>query len=214
MNLIVDVAKKLNIDRFNRIFSPVVKSADSAENEDTIRSLIDDVKTRGDVALVEYTAKFDGVRISPSEMEFSQSEIQAAFDRVDENIVKALKKAADNISIFHEQHLPTAWTKELREGARLGQMVSAIEKVGVYVPGARAFYPSSVLMNIVPARVAGCTDIVMVSPPTYEGSIHPGFLAAASIAGATRIFRVGGAQAIAALAYGTETIPKVDKVGE
>jgi len=213
MDLIVDIDRERNIARLERLVEIRGRERVQAEDVDTaVREIVEAVRSRGDGALIEYTARFDGVEFAAAEIEVSPDEMEAAIEGVDNETVAALGRAADNITEFHNKHLPTTWIEEMRDGARLGQLVTPIDRVGVYVPGGRAFYPSTVLMNIIPARVAGCSDILMVSPPSCEGSVHPAVLAAARIAGATRVFRVGGAQAIAALAYGTETVPSVDKL--
>lgn len=176
------------------------------------RAVVDAVRDRGDVAVAEFTEKFDRVKFAPDRFEVTASEIDAAIGRVDRGLLQALERAHANISEFHQKNLRQSWEETTPDGSVLGQRLTPIESVGLYVPGGTAFYPSSVLMNIVPARVAGVRDIVMVSPPSFEGSIHPLVLAGAKIAGASRVFRVGGAQAIAALAYGTATIPGVLKI--
>ncbi len=180
--------------------------------EESVRAIVDSVRMEGDRALARFTEKFDGVTLRPQEFRVPGNEVRAANDKLLAPSLHALHKAHKKIVAFHEKHLRTSWLSRNPDGTVLGQQLTPIDRVGVYCPGGKAFYPSSVLMNIVPARVAGCRQIVMVSPPSSEGSIHPGLLAAANIAGATHIYRVGGAQAIAALAYGTGTVPKVDKI--
>ena len=176
------------------------------------RAIVEGVRESGDAAIAEYTSRFDGVDLSPEEFEVSQDEIEEAAQSVDADLIRSLERAHDNIQRFHSKNLRESWEEKLEDGTILGQRITAIESAGVYVPGGKAFYPSSVLMNIVPARVAGVPEIIMVSPPSYQGGIHPVVLAAAKIAGASRVFRIGGAQAIAALAYGTETIPQALKI--
>ena len=182
------------------------------EKLDAVRGIVDAVVTRGDMAIAEFSASFDNVPLAPAQFELHKEEIDAAMATVDPQLVAILQRAYDNIHRFHSQHLRESWEETFDDGTILGQRITPIDTAGVYVPGGKAFYPSSVLMNIAPARVAGVREIVMVSPPSFNGSIHPVVLAAARIAGATRVFRVGGAQAIAALAYGTETIPRVEKI--
>lgn len=182
------------------------------ERNETTQWIVEAVRKNGDAALADFTLRFDGVELLPSQFELSRDEIEAAIATVDPKLMAVLKRAHENIRRFHTKHLRESWEENYEDGTILGQRITPIESAGVYVPGGKAFYPSSVLMNIVPARVAGVEEIVMVSPPTWHGTIHPGVLAAAYIAGATRIFRVGGAQAVAALAYGTETIPAVAKI--
>ncbi|HNT87320.1 MAG TPA: histidinol dehydrogenase, partial [Candidatus Hydrogenedentes bacterium] len=165
-----------------------------------------------DAAIAEYTERFDRVALRPDHFEVTPAEIDAAIEAVDPGLFAVLERAHENIRRFHSKNLRESWEETQEDGSVLGQHITPIESAGVYVPGGKAFYPSSVLMNIAPARVAGVKDIIMVSPPSYNGSIHPVVLAAARIAGATRVFRVGGAQAVAALAYGTRTIPAVMKI--
>lgn len=179
---------------------------------DAVKSIVADVRARGDVALAELTERFDGVALSPDQFEVSAAEIDAAFDTIDSKLLDALRRAHENIKRFHEKNLRQSWEETADDGTVLGQRVTPIDSVGLYVPGGKAYYPSTMLMNIIPARVAGVSEIAVVSPPSYEGTIHPLMLAAAKIAGATRVFRIGGAQSIAALAYGTETIPAVLKI--
>ncbi len=164
------------------------------------------------MAVADFTARFDKVTLRPDQFELTPEEIDAAVRTVAPELVAILQRAHDNIRRFHEKNLRQSWEETYDDGTVLGQRITPLASAGVYVPGGKAFYPSSVLMNIAPARVAGVKDIVMVSPPSYQGSIHPAVLAAARIAGATRIFRVGGAQAVAALAYGTASFPVVDKI--
>lgn len=189
-------------------------SQDSTYNEklNLVKDIVEDVRERGDAALAEFSANFDGVTLTPEQFEISQAEIDAAYDEVDPVLIASLEKAHKNIQYYHAKNLRQSWEETLPDGSTLGQRVTPIERAGVYVPGGKAFYPSSVLMNIVPAKVAGVNEIIMVSPPSYNGTIHPVVLAAAKIAGADRVFRIGGAQAIAALAYGTETVPQVLKI--
>lgn len=182
------------------------------EKLESVRGIVESVRTRGDAAVVEYTARFDKVTLTPEQFELSAAEIDAAVKTVDRKLVAVLERAHENIRKFHARNLRESWEETAEDGTVLGQRITPIESAGVYVPGGKAFYPSSVLMNIVPARVAGVKEIVMVSPPSWEGSIHPVVLAAARLAGATRVFRVGGAQAVAALAYGTGVVPAVTKI--
>ena len=179
---------------------------------DNTQAIVNDVRERGDAAVAEYTERFDGVSLKPSEFEIGPDEIQAAFDELSPELRKALEEAHQNIRAFHEVQVHRSWEHMDDDGTILGQRVTPIESAGVYVPGGKAFYPSSVLMNIVPAKAAGVSEIIMVSPPSYNGTIHPLVLAAASLAGADRVFRVGGAHAVAALAYGTDSIPAVRKI--
>jgi len=177
-----------------------------------VRAIVEAVRELGDAAVAEFTEQFDGVKLRPEEFELTPEEIDKAAAQVDGALLGALGRAHARIREFHGKRVRESWEETHADGTVLGQRLTPIERVGVYVPGGKAFYPSSVLMNIVPASVAGVRDIVMVSPPSYEGSIHPVMLAAARIAGATRVFRIGGAQAVAALAYGTEHVPSVLKI--
>jgi len=182
------------------------------EKDAAVRAVLNAVRERGDEAVAEFTKQFDGVDLRPDQFELTSQEIDQAVARVEPALVAVLERAYGRIQAFHGKHLSESWEEIDDDGTLLGQRVTPIERVGVYVPGGKAFYPSSVLMNIVPARVAGVSEIVMVSPPSFEGSIHPAVIAAARIAGATRVFRVGGAQAIAALAFGTQRVPSVLKI--
>ena len=185
---------------------------DEAQKLAAVKAVLDDIHARGDAAVAEYTEKFDRVKLTPDQFQISEAELDAATGRVPRATLDALKRAHDNVTAFHEKNLRQSWEETYDDGSVVGQRITPIESVGLYVPGGTAFYPSSVLMNIVPARVAGVRDISMVSPPSFEGSIHPLVLAAARIAGATRVYRIGGAQAIAALAYGSEHVPPVLKI--
>ncbi|MBI4833139.1 MAG: histidinol dehydrogenase [Candidatus Lindowbacteria bacterium] len=181
--------------------------------EDSVRSIVNAVRREGDRAVARLTKKYDLVVLRPADFEISATAIRSAHKSLPANSLRALQKAHTRIVAFHRKRLRKSWLSRSANGAFLGQKLSPIERVGVYCPGGKAFYPSSVLMNIAPAKVAGCREIIMVSPPSGPGgTIHPALLAAARIAGATRVFRIGGAQAVAALAYGTKTIPKVDKI--
>jgi len=182
------------------------------DKHETARWIVEAVRKNGDAAVAECTGRFDGVTLDASQFELTPDELDTAAGQCDPALLAVLERAHGNIRRFHEKNLRASWEETFEDGTVLGQRVTPIESVGVYVPGGKAFYPSSVLMNIAPARVAGVKEIVMVSPPSFQGSIHPGVLAAARMAGATRIFRVGGAQAVAALAYGTESIPAVTKI--
>jgi histidinol dehydrogenase len=175
-----------------------------------VLDILAEVRAGGDTAVLAFTEKFDGVRISA--MRVSQAEIEEAKSQVSPEVTRALEEAAENIRVYHEKQLRNSWMQTSESGTILGQIIRPLKRVGLYVPGGRAAYPSSVLMNAVPAKVAGVKEVAMVTPPNKEGKIHPGVLVAASIAGVTEIYKVGGAQAIAALTYGTETIQSVDKI--
>ncbi|MDD5474386.1 MAG: histidinol dehydrogenase [Candidatus Methanoperedens sp.] len=175
-----------------------------------VTPILNDVKENGDAALRKHTQQFD--RAAIKEIEVSHKEIHDAVFSLDKNQLLHLKKAAANIRAFHEAQLSKDWIKEFTPGLRLGQRITPLETVGAYVPGGRASYPSTALMTVIPAKVAGVGEVILCTPPKPDGSVNPLTLAAAHIAGADRVFRVGGVQAIAAMAYGTETIPKVDKI--
>lgn len=179
---------------------------------DRVQAILDDVKERGDEALFSYTSRFDGCDLTPDTIRVTMEEIEEAYGQVDETLVQVIRKALVNIRSFHEKQRQYSWFDSKPDGTILGQKITALEAAGVYVPGGKAAYPSSVLMNIVPAKVAGVERIVMVTPPDKEGRITPATLVAANEAGATEIYKVGGAQAVAALAFGTESIKKVDKI--
>lgn len=180
--------------------------------EGTVQEIVYDVRARGDEALFEYTKKFDGAELSADNIRVTQAEIQEALSQVDPNLLAVMKKSMKNIREYHEKQKRYSWFDSKPNGTILGQKVSALSSVGVYVPGGKAAYPSSVLMNIIPAEVAGVEKIVMVTPPGKDGKVNPVTLIAAHLAGATEVYKVGGAQAIAALAFGTKSIPRVNKI--
>ncbi|PXV60999.1 histidinol dehydrogenase [Halanaerobium congolense] len=181
-----------------------------SQYRDIAADILKNVKANGDQAVLEYTSRFDGIKFKASELEVTEAEIKAAVKKVDQDFIKALKNAAANIEEFHAEQKDRSWQKQKKPGIITGQICQPLKKAGVYVPGGRAAYPSSVLMTVIPAKVAGVEEIIMLTPPDQEGKVSPVILAAADIAGVDRIFKVGGAQAIAAAAYGTETIPGVD----
>ena len=178
--------------------------------EGIVTDIINNVRQRGDAALYEYSEKFDKATLAS--LEVSEAEIEEAFLAVEPKFVEIIREAAENIRAFHKRQVRNSYVISEKDGIVTGQKVIPIEKVGLYVPGGTAAYPSTVLMDSVPAKIAGCSEIVMVTPPTKDGKVNPVILAAAKIAGVDRIFKVGGAQAVAALAYGTESVPKVDKI--
>ncbi|MBQ8027884.1 MAG: histidinol dehydrogenase [Clostridia bacterium] len=178
--------------------------------EGVVSKIIADVIKNGDSALIKYAEKFD--KCSLSALEVTKEEIEEAFSLVEKEFISVLRLAAENIRHFHEKQVRTGFIINDQKGVVMGQKIIPIEKVGLYVPGGTAAYPSTVLMDSIPAKIAGCEEIVMVTPPMENGKINPSILAAAKIAGVDRIFKVGGAQAVAALAYGTESVPKVDKI--
>ena len=182
------------------------------EYEDAVQAIVDDVRAKGDEAVFSYTERFDGVRLDPSTIRVTDGEIQEALAHVDPQLLAIMKRSMKNIRTYHEKQLQQSWFDAKPDGTILGQKVTALSSVGVYVPGGKAAYPSSVLMNIIPAEVAGVPRIVMVTPPGRDGKVNPVTLIAAHLAGATEIYKVGGAQAVAALALGTESVPKVDKI--
>lgn len=180
--------------------------------QETVNEILGQVKTGGDEAVFQYTKKFDKADITAENLYVTEEEIKEAYKLVDPSLVEVMKKSIKNIRDFHEKQMINSWFTTREDGVILGQRVTALDSVGVYVPGGKAAYPSSVLMNIIPAHVAGVRRIVMVTPPGADGKVNPATLVAAHLAGATEVCKVGGAQAIAALAYGTESIPKVDKI--
>ncbi len=182
------------------------------EQEERVKDILTDVRLRGDAAVFDYAAEFDGAALSAENVEVTPEEIDAARRSLPPEFLEVLSKAGENIRSFHEKQRRESWYDREREGIVLGQQITPLARVGVYVPGGKAVYPSSVLMNIIPAKVAGVDEIIMTTPCDREGRIHPATLAAAAVAGADRVFKVGGAQAIAAMAYGTESIPRVDKI--
>ena len=177
-----------------------------------VQDILEDIKERGDAAVFSYTEKFDRCKLDASSIQVTEEEIREAYDQVDPGLVEVIRKALINIRAYHEKQRRNSWFDPQPDGTILGQKITPLASVGVYVPGGKAAYPSSVLMNIVPAKVAGVDRIVMVTPPDKEGKVTPATLVAAHEAGATHVYKVGGAQAIAALAYGTESIEKVDKI--
>ena len=199
-----------SLNQQNELFALLENRAKTSSADITviIRNIIDDIKTRGDVALCEYCEKFD--KYYPSSLVMSQEEIDAAAAKVDKSLEAILLEAADNIRIYHEKQLSEGY-EMLSKGKKLGRIVRPLKRVGVYVPGGTAAYPSTVLMNCIPAAVAGVSEIILVTPPKAEG-LNPAIAAAAKIAGVTKVIQIGGAQAVAALAYGTESVPKVDKI--
>lgn len=195
----------------NRLNRP--SHLEAEDERETVLSIINGVLKEGDAALLRYTKKYDKADLAdPQDMRVTEEEIQEAYDSTSPELVKILERAAERIRRFHARQKTETWLCFDEKDIILGQKVIPMERVGVYVPGGKAAYPSSVLMNVIPARVAGVDEIIMVSPPGGDGRIHPSILAAAKVAGVDHIYRAGGAQAIAALAYGTGTIPKVDKI--
>lgn len=182
------------------------------EYEDSVALILREVKTKGDEAVFAYTKQFDGADIDASNILVTEDEIKEAYTLVEPSLIEIIRKALKNIKSYHEKQLRNSWFETKPNGTILGQKVTPLQRVGVYVPGGKAVYPSSVLMNVVPAKVAGVDEIIMVTPPGKDGKVNPNTLVAAMEAGADAIYKVGGAQAVAALAYGTESIPKADKI--
>ncbi|MCI8668199.1 MAG: histidinol dehydrogenase [Lachnospiraceae bacterium] len=206
---------QLTEDSKKNILDNLLKRSPNNYGEFTERvdAILDDVKTRGDKAVFEYTKRFDGAEIDASGIAVTEEEIKEAYEIIGQSgLLEIIRKAIANIREYHEKQRQFSWFDSKPDGSILGQKITPIEKVGVYVPGGKAAYPSSVLMNIIPAKVAGVDKIIMTTPPNKEGKVNPGTLVAACEAGADVIYKVGGAQAIGALAYGTESIPKVDKI--
>lgn len=191
----------------DEIFS---RSSSSKDVSSVVSSIIKDVQEKGDEALREYTKKLDGADIF--EIEVSKEEIKAAADSMDSEFMRVLEKAASNIRKYHSKQVRNSFVMTEENGIVLGQKIVPVSVAGIYVPGGTAAYPSTVLMDTIPAKIAGCGSVIMVSPPGKDGKLNPAVLASAYVAGVDRVFRVGGAQAIAALAYGTETIPRSDKI--
>ncbi len=180
--------------------------------EATVNDIIKNVRENGDKALFEYTLAFDKFPLSGENIKVTKEEIKEAYAQMDPVLVEVIRKSAENIRSFHTKQLRNSWFDSREDGTILGMKITPIQRAGVYVPGGKAAYPSSVLMNVVPAKVAGVSEIIMTTPPSAEGKVNPGTLVAADIAGVDTIYKVGGAQAIAAMAFGTQSIPKVDKI--
>ena len=183
-----------------------------SQYEAAVNDIIENVKARRDAAIFEYTARFDRFPLNAECIRVTREEIDEAYTKLDAGLIEVIRKSADNIRAFHSKQLRNSWFDAKEDGTILGMKITPIERAGVYVPGGKAAYPSSVLMNVIPARVAGVKEIIMTTPPSPEGKVNPGTLVAADIAGVDTSYKVGGAQAIAAMAFGTESIPKVDKI--
>ena len=205
---------KLTEDNKKDLLNKLLKRSTTSypEYEKTVADIIENIKVGGDKALFEYTLKFDKFELTKSNIKVTQEEIKEAYSLLDKDYVEVIRKAKANIEDFHKKQVRQTFITTKPDGSILGQRITPIASAGTYVPGGKAAYPSSVLMNIVPAKVAGVEKIVMVTPPGKDGKINPGTLVAADIAGVDEIYKVGGAQAIAALAFGTESVPKVDKI--
>ena len=195
----------------NMTAEQIISRCEAVNNvSDIVTEIIANVRLNGDKALYEYSEKFDGVKLNA--LQVSKEEIDEAFSIVDKKYIESLNEAKENITAYHKHQVRNDFVINDKEGIILGQKITPIERVGLYVPGGTAAYPSSVLMNCLPAKIAGCPEIYMVTPPGKDGKVNPVILAAAKIAGVDTIYKVGGAQAVAALAYGTETVVKVDKI--
>lgn len=205
---------RLDSDTKQNLLEDLLKRSPNqyGQYEEGVARILADVKEKGDEALFSYTEKFDHAKISADTIRVTQEEIREAYSLAGEELVAVIRKALVNIRAYHEKQRQYSWFDSRPDGTLLGQKVTPLQRVGVYVPGGKAAYPSSVLMNVLPAKVAGVEEIVMVTPPGKDGKVNPNTLVAACEAGADVIYKVGGAQAVGALAYGTQSIPKVDKI--
>lgn len=206
---------KLNENSKKNILEDLLKRSPNNYDQfaDSVNEILADVKENGDQALFEYTKKFDKAEIDASNILVTEEEIKEAYDSLEnKELVDIIRKSLNNIKVYHEKQKQYSWFDSKTDGSMLGQKVTALSRVGVYVPGGKAAYPSSVLMNVIPAKVAGVDEIIMVTPPGKDGKVNPNTLVAANEAGVDKIYKVGGAQAIGAMAYGTESIKKVDKI--
>ncbi|MBD8972981.1 MAG: histidinol dehydrogenase, partial [Clostridiales bacterium] len=205
---------ELNNETKKNLLNDLLKRSPNnyTEYSDTVQAIVDDVREHGDAALFSYTKKFDKADITKDNVLVTKEEIEEAYTQVDAHLVEVIRKALVNIRTYHEKQKQYSWFDSAENGTMLGQKVTPLHSVGVYVPGGKAVYPSSVLMNIVPAKVAGVPNVIMTTPCNAEGKVYPTTLVAANEAGVDAIYKAGGAQAIASLAFGTESIPKVDKI--
>ena len=206
--------QKLNSDTKKNLLEDLLKRSPNnyGQYEASVKEILDKVKEEKDAAVFAYTAKFDGAELTADTIEVTDAEIEEAYAQVDDTLLTVIRKAKDNIESYHAKQRQNSWFDSKPDGTILGQKITPLHRVGVYVPGGKAVYPSSVLMNVMPAKVAGVDEIIMVTPPGKNGKVSPNTLVAAKEAGVDKIYKVSGAQAIAALAYGTESIPKVDKI--
>ena len=206
--------QKLNSDTKKNLLEDLLKRSPNnyGQYEASVKEILDKVKEEKDAAVFAYTAKFDGAELTADTIEVTDAEIEEAYAQVDDTLLTVIRKTKDNIESYHAKQRQNSWFDSKPDGTILGQKITPLHRVGVYVPGGKAVYPSSVLMNVMPAKVAGVDEIIMVTPPGKNGKVSPNTLVAAKEAGVDKIYKVGGAQAIAALAYGTESIPKVDKI--
>ena len=198
----------------NNLLESLLKRSPNSygQYEKTVNDIIGDVRARRDEALFEYTSKFDHCEMNAEKIRVTREEIDEAYAQLEENFIEVMKHSAENIRKFHQKQMHNSWIVPEDNGTILGQKITPISISGVYVPGGKAAYPSSVLMNVLPAKVAGVSRIIMTTPPGKDGKVNPGTLVAADIAGVDEIYKVGGAQATAAMAFGTESVPKVDKI--
>ena len=206
--------ERLTKETKNNILENLLKRSPNqyGQYQQKVDEILDDVKQNGDKAVLSYTKKFDGADFKPEDMLVTRKEIDEAYKKVDAELIEVMKKSLANVMEFHQKQLPNSWITTKENGAVLGQRITPLASVGIYVPGGKAAYPSSVMMCAAPAKVAGVERIVMVTPPSKDGEVTPATLVAADLAGVTEIYKVGGAQAIGALAYGTKTIQKVNKI--
>lgn len=206
--------QKLNSDTKKNLLEDLLKRSPNnyGQYEASVKEILDRIKEEKDAAVFAYTAKFDGAELTADTIEVTEAEIEEAYAQVDDTLLAVIRKAKDNIESYHAKQRQNSWFDSKPDGTILGQKITPLHRVGVYVPGGKAVYPSSVLMNVMPAKVAGVDEIIMVTPPGKNGKVNPNTLVAAKETGVDKIYKVGGAQAIAALAYGTESIPKVDKI--
>ncbi len=205
---------RLTKESFGTITESLLKRSTSSypEQEKAVRAILDNVREGGDKAVFDYTQKFDGVVLTPETLKVSEAEIEEAYKTVDPSLVGIIRRALVNIRSYHEKQVRISWFTDEKEGIFLGQKITPLARVGVYVPGGKAAYPSTTLMNIVPAKVAGVRQIIMCTPCGKDAKVNPNTLVAAHEAGADLIYKIGGAQAVAAMAYGTESVPRVDKI--
>ena len=205
---------KLTEDTRKNLLEDLLKRSPNSykQYEDNVNEIIENVRRNGDSAVFSYTKQFDGADIHEENIRVTRGEIDRAYELVDDKLIEVMKKSLENIRTYHEKQKQYSWFDSRPDGVLLGQKVTPLARVGVYVPGGKAAYPSSVLMNVLPAKVAGVGKIVMTTPCNREGHVNPATLAAADLAGVDEIYKVGGAQAVAALAFGTKSIPKVDKI--
>ena len=205
---------KLTKETKENILNDLLKRSPNnySEYESTVNDILADVRERGDQALFEYTLKFDRFALNEDNIRVTRAEIEEAYGLLDDGLLDIIRRSADNIRAFHKKQLRSSWFDAKEDGTILGMKMTPIGRAGVYVPGGKAAYPSSVLMNVIPAKVAGVGEIIMTTPPGPDGKVNPGTLAAADIAGVDAIYKAGGAQAVGAMAFGTRSVPKVDKL--